>query len=82
MKWRMPAFLKPKGEHSSELPEKVTLANYLAAVGTECHGRLCCPTPLEPESRKSGKEMLKALRKTTPGPVADFFLSPWDILTK
>lgn len=82
MKWRIPAFLKPKGEHSSELLEKVMLANYLAAVGTDCHGQRCCPTPLEPGNRKSGREDLKALRKIALGPVAGFLTSSRDILVE
>lgn len=82
MKWRIPAFLKPKGEHSSELLEKVTLANYLAAVGTDCRRQRCCPTPLEPESRKSGREVLKAPGKTALGPEAGFLTSSQDILVE
>lgn len=82
MKWRIPAFLKPKGEHSSELLEKVTLANYLAAVGTDWHRQRCCPTPLKPGSRKSRREVLKAPRQTALRPAAGFLTSSWDVLVE
>ena len=52
--------LKPKGEHTSKLLIKeVGLTSCLAAVGTECLDTLCFLTPLKPESRKAGGELLR-----------------------
>lgn len=43
------------------------LANYLAAVSTDCHRQHCCPAPLEAGSRKSRREVLKACQKDCSG---------------
>jgi hypothetical protein len=77
MKWRMPAFLKPRGENTSTLLVKVTPANYLAAIGTEHRGHLCLSTLLELESRKNDREILKALRRSggTEAPAPCIWLS-------